>query len=1541
MKCKKGLNEKSGFTLIEMAVVLVIIGIVISIVATVLPALIQSAKIRKASAILEKVDYSLEGYISASGQCPCPDTDGNGKENRNDGGTPDDPTDDTCTAYIGNLPYLTLGLSSGEDNWHNPIKYAVYEDLIKTTSSTGSNYYCYKLRDIINYYRTNAPDTNKLYTTSGSENANQAYVIVTGGPKDLDGTGGFFDGYNGSSPDLQYESPNKIIDKDYDDLLRAVSFNYLRGRECSGGGGGGGGSGGVENGYPSGCTNGIDDDGDLMIDCDDPDCKGDPACLQGGENVKIATTSIPSGAVNSDYSTTLTASGGITPYEWELTANGGFTDFYLHPYTGNLSGTISLCPGAHSIQVKVVDSTQPTITSDTESFSIEVTKDLSVARTSGDGSTNITWNSTTQEETFKVQGGYLGDISWVLDAGGASGFAYNNTGNTTVIQKDGITTAGSYTFTLTATDSECATNTENIVLTVDVTASGAPAPYIEGMEAEWRFDECNWDGTAGEVKDSGEHALDGTAQNGADTTGAGKICKAGSFDGTDDYVIVDDSDGALNQTAAFSIALWVKVHGNQSDWVRLAGKGNHPDHNYGLWLDTNGTILFHIDSASGQGRSQTTVTVDDGNWHHVVGVYDFTTMKVYIDNIERSSIDYSNTPYTSNDPFTMGYDGQYTYLNGCLDEVMLFNKALPATSETETSVDDIYKLTRSSCSGTCYADPVAEYRMENYAWSGTAGEVTDSGSGGSNGVAALRGSGVIPSQTTPSGGKVCRTGVFTRVDASNGGYLDLGDPADGDLDPGTDPWTMSAWIKWDGSSGENIIFNKENLYETKVSGGYVNYAWQPSWIWYGGTSFPVTKNVWTYVTTVYDGSQQILYKDGAEVFSRTETGGAMGSNGSKFLIGARGNTSPVNFFGGMIDEVKIYNRALAENEIAADKDETRDCAADSVVITTTSLNNGVINSAYSYTIAATGGTTPYGWELLSSEIPGLSIVPNTGELYGTIDECTDTYSIAVRVTDAASRTDERTFTLTVANATLTISPSAPRTFNCTTTDFYRDFTVSGARLGALTNWAITWLGTNPGGFEVIKTEDATVRFRKISTSTVGNGYQFKLTANDITCTDNTIDSGYYTLNVSGDGAGTPYYAKRVADWWLDEFSGTIEDHSSQNNDGTTYGGVTYGVQGKVWTALGFDGSSGYVHCGNDASLKISAGDFTMGAWIKPASHIATAGQRYTVMAKFNPGWIMDLPNDGGKEGYRFHSGSAAYKYTPSGDQFSLEWTHFIVTRNSTTNKLKLYLNSELKETWDMTTVTASANPVLIGKRTDGYWFNGIIDEAQIYNRELSAAEITDLYNQASLVAYYKMDETEGGTAPGGKDIYDYSGQANYGTNTGAIYGVDGQVGIALDFDGTAYVNVGSSAELRPSDISISLWAKASQLDTYNGIFTNKQGPADGINLLMGTSQNIATLVGDGSSYSYIRSTIVPVVGTWYHIVITHNSADNNNILYVNGTNEKEGVMGLSYTAGDTIIGRFYRSSLPFKGAIDEVRVYNRVLSADEVTDLFIFNKEGG
>ncbi len=474
------LKHSRGFTLIEMVIVLVIVGIVISIVASVLPSLIQSGKVKKAQAILEKVDYALQGYSLANHRLPCADSGTDG--------------DEDSGVYVGNLPYRTLGLSSADDVWGKSIKYGVYDTLTTTTSGD----FCMTLSSITSYN-----DVARIHTThqTTGQITNQAYIIVSGGLRDLDddGADAFFDGFN-EGTDVQFDDSNKIefhgtpTSSQYDDLMRAFSINELNQKNCTGGSGGGG-SSGAEDTYANGCTNGTDDDGDGYVDCDDQDCYGVGACGAGGPDVEITTTTIPSGPANSTYSATFQATGGTTPYEWTLTDNGGFTDFSLHTYTGQLSGTLDQCPATYTIGVEVQDSTLPVDggpKTDSETFSLDVTSNLAVSRTSGSG-TDITWDIASQKETFEATGAHLGDINWTLDTGGATGFTVVSTGtDTCVIKKNGTTIAGTYTFTLTATDASCPSNTADIVLTVTVTTSGTGAPGdITGEIDSLEFDASN------------------------------------------------------------------------------------------------------------------------------------------------------------------------------------------------------------------------------------------------------------------------------------------------------------------------------------------------------------------------------------------------------------------------------------------------------------------------------------------------------------------------------------------------------------------------------------------------------------------------------------------------------------------------------------------------------------------------------------------------------------------------------------------------------------------------------------------------------------------------------------------------------------------------------------------------------------------------------------------------------------------------------------------------------------------------------------------
>jgi hypothetical protein len=99
-----------------------------------------------------------------------------------------------------------------------------------------------------------------------------------------------------------------------------------------------------------------------------------------------------------------------------------------------------------------------------------------------------------------------------------------------------------------------------------------------------------------------------------------------------------------------------------------------------------------------------------------------------------------------------------------------------------------------------------------------------------------------------------------------------------------------------------------------------------------------------------------------------------------------------------------------------------------LAISTTSLPTGVINTPYSTTLAATGGTLPYSWSITGGGLPnGLTLNPATGAITGTPTAAVTNSAITFQVTDStapAPQTNSATLTLSIAGATLTITTAS-------------------------------------------------------------------------------------------------------------------------------------------------------------------------------------------------------------------------------------------------------------------------------------------------------------------------------------------------------------------------------------------------------------------------------------------------------------------------------------------------------------------------------------
>lgn len=117
----KNKNSNNGFTLIELAIVLFILGLLLGIMLPPLATQIEQKQREETQAVLDEIKEVLFGYVLKNKYFPCPDTDNDGQENVNVG------TPSTCVSPVGNLPWVDLGVRD-EDAWGNFYIYRVDPD---------------------------------------------------------------------------------------------------------------------------------------------------------------------------------------------------------------------------------------------------------------------------------------------------------------------------------------------------------------------------------------------------------------------------------------------------------------------------------------------------------------------------------------------------------------------------------------------------------------------------------------------------------------------------------------------------------------------------------------------------------------------------------------------------------------------------------------------------------------------------------------------------------------------------------------------------------------------------------------------------------------------------------------------------------------------------------------------------------------------------------------------------------------------------------------------------------------------------------------------------------------------------------------------------------------------------------------------------------------------------------------------------------------------------------------------------------------------
>ncbi len=194
---------------------------------------------------------------------------------------------------------------------------------------------------------------------------------------------------------------------------------------------------------------------------------------------------------------------------------------------------------------------------------------------------------------------------------------------------------------------------------------------------------------------------------------------------------------------------------------------------------------------------------------------------------------------------------------------------------------------------------------------------------------------------------------------------------------------------------------------------------------------------------------------------------------------------------------------------------------------------------------------------------------------------------------------------------------------------------------------------------------------------------------------------------------------------------------------------------------------------------------------------------------------------------------------------------------------------------------------------------------------------------------------------------------NDGTVNGASLTNDrfGNSNMAYEFDGISdYINLGSSATIKPSIGSISLWAKVIAPSNsgigypYNPIFVSKNGNTEsffeGCALYYNKNTgNLVAVASEPTTYTeiYNISNNPAVLGDWTHYVITYD--DDSLKLYINNVLDFKIPKGFQSVFGNTdpvLLGASNDAvnNRYFNGAIDDIQIFDRVLTANEVALLF-------
>jgi hypothetical protein len=470
------------------------------------------------------------------------------------------------------------------------------------------------------------------------------------------------------------------------------------------------------------------------------------------------------------------------------------------------------------------------------------------------------------------------------------------------------------------------------------------------------------------------------------------------------------------------------------------------------------------------------------------------------------------------------------------------------------------------------------------------------------------------------------------------------------------------------------------------------------------------------------------------------------------------------------------------------------------------------------------------------------------------------------------------------------------------------------------------------------------------------------------------------LSASASIAKAPNNLGLVGYWPMNEGTSTIVgDFSGNNNFGTTSNMSNPATASSGWTsgkhgkALAFDGNDDYITMAPSMLSALRGGEYTVSFWEKDnftgcefLMDTTNTGDTQRFFISLNGGnWAGNQKAIGiGENGNTDNLGNA--NSIPS-----TGWNFITITLSVIGNASTGYVNGVQTgaQGYVADTFGGTGRKFIVGARYDTGTcpYNGKLDDFRIYNRVLSLTEINNLYKSGAvqmassptnriangLVGYWTFDGKDTDWVKG--LTYDLSGSNNTGTLSNmstSTSPVAGKFGQALKFNGTAsYVAIPDASNVFAfpnTTFTVTGWAKHSSALGTNNQLVNKDGISAGWFVYFNASK-ISGFLKDNTSNQAAglsSSSDIPGDGNWHHFAVifttdTSVSANNNVTIYVDGVLDQGTIFrtGLPYvspTAVDLRLGTRRISNVldQFNGLGDDIRIYNRALTATEVKQLY-------